>query len=67
MVSIIRGLFGAKREIDPVCGMEVDPRNPPGGSGEHEGKLYYFCGTGCRLEFTEDPVGYLSGEKEMEM
>ena len=53
--------------VDPVCGMEVDTANPPGGSHEHEGMTYYFCGRGCRLEFQEDPAGYLSGEKKMEM
>ncbi|MCC6238095.1 MAG: YHS domain-containing protein [Dehalococcoidia bacterium] len=47
--------------------MEVDTGNPPGGSYEHEGTTYYFCGRGCRLEFEEDPKGYLSGEKKMEM
>ncbi len=52
---------------DPVCGMDVDTKNPPGGSHEHEGTTYYFCGTGCRLEFQEDAAGYLSGEKKMGM
>jgi YHS domain-containing protein len=47
--------------------MDVDTKNPPGGSHEHEGTTYYFCGTGCRLEFQEDAAGYLSGEKKMEM
>jgi YHS domain-containing protein len=22
---------------------------------EHEGRTYYFCGRGCRLEFLDDP------------
>jgi len=52
---------------DPVYGMEVDTRNPPGGGYEHEGTTYYFCGRDCRLEFEQDPKGYLSGEKKMEM
>ena len=53
--------------IDPVCGMEVATANPPGGAHEHEGTTYYFCSRGCRLEFQEDPAGYLSGEKKMEI
>lgn len=61
-------MFGrSKPAIDPVCGMEVDTTSPPGGSYEHGGITYYFCGRGCRLEFEEAPTGYLSGEKKMEM
>ena len=52
---------------DPVCHMQVDTKNPPGGTHEHEGTTYYFCGKGCRLDFEEDPQGYLSGEKNSEM
>ena len=29
-------------EIDPVCGMEVDPKTAP--STTCKGKTYYFCG-----------------------
>jgi len=61
------GRGGADTAIDPVCGMSVATKNPPGGSYEFEGTTYYFCGRGCRLEFQEDPKGYLSGEKKMEM
>ena len=53
--------------LDPVCHMDVDMEKPGGGTFDHEGTTYYFCGTGCRLEFAEDPKGYLSGEKKMEM
>lgn len=70
MVSMIRNLFGgggSKIAIDPVCGMEVNPKNPSGGDLVHEETRYFFCGKGCRLEFQEDPAGYLSGEKKMEM
>ena len=45
-------------EIDPVCGMEVDPQNAAG-SYEHEGKTYYFCSQGCLEDFREDPESYL--------
>ena len=68
---MVNWLMGLQRRsstaTDPVCGMDVDTKAPPGGSYEHEGTTYYFCGTGCRLEFQEDPQGYLSGEKKMEM
>ena len=45
--------------IDPVCGMEVDTDNPPGGSYEYEDVIYYFCAPGCREDFAEDPPAYL--------
>jgi Cu+-exporting ATPase len=70
MVSMIRNLFGGggqKMAIDPVCGMEVNPKNSAGGSHVHESQRYFFCGKGCRLEVQEDPTGYLSGEKKIEM
>lgn len=38
------------RELrDPVCGMSVS--DITGIKLEHEGKIYYFCGEGCREKF----------------
>ena len=45
---------------DPICGMDVDPANPPGGTATHAGKTYYFCGTGCRKTFEKDPATHAS-------
>jgi Cu+-exporting ATPase len=45
-------------EIDPVCGMEVDPQNPAG-SYEYKGTTYYFCSQGCLEDFKGDPESYL--------
>jgi Cu+-exporting ATPase len=68
MVSRVFSFFrGSATAEDPVCHMQVDTKNPPGGTHEHEGATYYFCGRGCRLEFEEDAPGYLSGEKSSEM
>ncbi len=68
MVSKLLDMFrGEKTAIDPVCGMTASTKKPGGGSYAFEGTTYYFCGTGCRLEFQEDPRGYLSGEKRIEM
>ena len=68
MVSALRRVFRRPRsEIDPVCGMEVDTGDPPGGTYENRGTTYYFCGLWCSLEFEKDPEGYLSGEKRKEM
>jgi YHS domain-containing protein len=53
--------------IDPVCNMKVNTDNPPGGTATFQGNAYYFCGTGCRVAFEEDPQGYISGEKSIDM
>ena len=55
------------KAIDPVCGMEVDTQSPPGGTWQHEGVTYYFCGPGCNRAFQKDASAYLSGEKRVEM
>ena len=46
-------------EIDPVCGMEVDPHTAAG-SFEFQGKIYYFCSQGCLEDFREDPESFVS-------
>jgi xanthine dehydrogenase accessory factor len=40
---------------DPVCGMTVsaDASSYP---LDHDGETYYFCSTGCRRSFQEDPA-----------
>ena len=47
--------------IDPICQMDVDTGNPPGGQSEHEGTTYYFCAPGCKVAFDNEPEKYLSG------
>ncbi|HEX2270157.1 MAG TPA: heavy metal translocating P-type ATPase [Pyrinomonadaceae bacterium] len=47
-----------KTEIDPVCGMTVDP-NHAAGSYEYQGKTYYFCNPHCLHRFREDPEKFL--------
>jgi len=49
----------ATAEIDPVCGMKVDPDNAAG-SFEHQGKTYYFCSTHCLHRFRENPESFLN-------
>jgi len=46
---------------DPVCGMLVDP-NTAERRSEHAGKTCYFCSSGCRSKFEDDPDEYL-GDK----
>jgi len=45
-------------EIDPVCGMEVEPATAAG-SFEHQGTTYYFCSTACLEDFREDPSSFV--------
>jgi len=46
-------------QIDPVCGMTVDPEHAAG-SVEYEGKTYYFCSTHCVHKFRENPEAFLN-------
>jgi len=45
-------------EIDPVCGMEVDPKTAEYKS-VYEGKTYYFCAYGCKKDFDKEPLKYI--------
>lgn len=47
-------------ELDPVCGMEVDPKTTTLKS-TYQGKTYYFCSPGCKRDFDKDPQKYLEG------
>src|SRR5678815_5506404 len=46
-------------QIDPVCGMTVDPEHAAG-SFEYQGKTYYFCSTHCLHKFRENPEAFLN-------
>ena len=39
---------------DPVCGMAVAPV-PASPSVQHGGRTFWFCGSGCRQAFADDP------------
>ncbi|HVP43169.1 MAG TPA: heavy metal translocating P-type ATPase [Terriglobales bacterium] len=45
-------------EIDPVCGMTVDPATAKA-KVEHAGKAYFFCCSGCATKFQAVPQKYL--------
>ena len=45
--------------IDPICKMDVDTDNPPGGQSGHQGSTYYFCAPGCKVAFDKEPEKYL--------
>ena len=64
----MRFLFKGKPKTakDPVCGMDVNTANPPGGKADYNGQTYYFCSPGCRTAFQKDPAGSLQrGPKPM--
>ena len=44
---------------DPVCGMDVDPKQAAGTS-EYQGQTYYFCSAGCKKAFDREPAKYAS-------
>ncbi len=46
-------------ELDPVCGMTVNPSSARG-RAEHAGKTYYFCSSRCVTKFKQDPAKYLA-------
>ena len=52
-----------KTEIDPVCGMKVDPAKVA--HEEHGGKTYYFCSPGCVTKFREAPEKYLQPKEKV--
>ena len=52
---------GSDTATDPVCGMEVRPQNAAGTS-DYDGQTYFFCSTGCRTRFDENPAAYAGKE-----
>jgi P-type Cu+ transporter len=44
-------------EVDPVCGMKVQPQETTASVG-HAGRTWYFCCTGCRTKFEASPARY---------
>ena len=45
--------------IDPVCGMQVEQAKAKYVS-EYRGETYYFCCSGCKLEFDQHPERHLA-------
>lgn len=50
-------------EIDPVCGMTVQPATAAG-SYDYQGKKYYFCATRCLEKFRAHPEHYLTPSEQ---
>ena len=43
--------------IDPVCKMKVD-ESKAAGKSEYKGQTYYFCSSGCKVRFDQNPSAY---------
>lgn len=52
---------GQTSAIDRVCGMTVESETAraKGLHSSYEGRDYFFCGRGCKLEFDDEPGRYL--------
>lgn len=51
--------------IDPICGMEVKEEKAAGFS-EYKGKKYYFCSSGCKKKFEENPESFINSKNGSE-
>jgi Cu+-exporting ATPase len=49
-------------EVDPVCGMKVEPSSAAG-KAEYKGKTIYFCSLSCLNKFKANPERYMEAEK----
>jgi YHS domain-containing protein len=52
----------AKQEVDPVCGMNVNPAESE--KSVYKGKTYYFCSTADKQEFDKAPANYIKLDKK---
>jgi YHS domain-containing protein len=50
----------AGKVVDPVCGMEVDPKTAP--SATYKGQTYYFCSADEKAKFEKEPEKYVKKE-----
>jgi YHS domain-containing protein len=56
VIAATDGDSSTAQAIDPICGMTVGAATAP--HADHNGHRYFFCGTGCRKRFQEDPEQY---------
>ena len=49
-------------ELDPVCGMTVEPARAKSRVG-HANKTYSFCCEGCAKKFSAEPAKYLNSKQ----
>lgn len=49
-------------DIDPVCGMDVDPTTAEWKT-EYRGQTYSFCAPGCQKSFEKEPEKYMNPDR----
>ena len=52
-----QGSQGTQQNIDPVCGMKVDPSKSSVQS-HYQGQTYSFCSEQCKQKFDQSPQQY---------
>lgn len=52
---------GQSFEVDPVCGMKVNPLSPPFKT-VYQGRTIYFCSELCKRMFEREPEKYFQAE-----
>ena len=53
-------------QLDPVCGMKVDPKTAEH-KDEYGGKTYYFDSKTCWQKFHDNPHAYLPGGDDRDL
>ena len=56
-------LVSTSKEIDPVCGMTVDPEHAAA-AVQHGDRTFRFCSKSCAAKFQANPDKYLGGATE---
>src|SRR5436190_6772763 len=49
---------GGEGEVDPVCGMRVEPARAAG-KFDYRGRTYYFCARSCLEKFRAEPERFI--------
>jgi YHS domain-containing protein len=57
LVRLVQHSAATAMEIDPVCGMKVDPKTAL--QYVYQEKGYYFCAAACKRSFSESPEMYV--------
>jgi RND family efflux transporter MFP subunit len=62
MKAVAAGASKAAVEVDPICGMDVDPAMAKAANRTsiYEGKTYFFCSDSCKKAFDKEPAKYAS-------
>lgn len=54
-----------EKTIDPVCGMEIEKARAVA-KIDHQGKTYFFCAPGCKVQFERNPEKFARPEANKE-